>query len=190
MLRYSRYNIVILMAATAWLMMAFSSCIVCGFDSYTVLFMCLQRNFICGHLKSTVYESNPQTTQEMKDNTSHAVAAIKITMLYRLCLNTIRRAQLCIDAAGNHFQHLLWRYILWSFDYCNNFCIYSMLRIRATFSWPILYNRNVWWAKQIVNLKKYMSSTVAFMELPISFHEDSHYEHSPSSHFSFPLSPV
>jgi len=26
------------MAATAWLMLSFSSCIVCGFDSYTVLF--------------------------------------------------------------------------------------------------------------------------------------------------------
>jgi len=38
MLRYTRCNIVILMAATAWLMLSFSSCIVCGFDSYTVLF--------------------------------------------------------------------------------------------------------------------------------------------------------
>ena len=37
MLRYTRCNIVILMAATAWLMLYFSSCIVCGFDSYTVL---------------------------------------------------------------------------------------------------------------------------------------------------------
>ena len=32
-LRYTRCNIVILMAATAWLMLSFSSCIVCGFDS-------------------------------------------------------------------------------------------------------------------------------------------------------------
>jgi len=31
------------MAATSWLMMSFSSCIVCGFDSYTVLFKCPQR---------------------------------------------------------------------------------------------------------------------------------------------------
>jgi len=38
MLRYTRCNTVILMAATAWLMLSFSSCIVCGFDSYTVLF--------------------------------------------------------------------------------------------------------------------------------------------------------
>jgi hypothetical protein len=38
MLRYTRCNIVILMVAAAWLMLPFSSCIVCGFDSYTVLF--------------------------------------------------------------------------------------------------------------------------------------------------------
>jgi len=38
MLRYTRCNIVILIAATAWLMLSFSSCVVCGFDSYTVLF--------------------------------------------------------------------------------------------------------------------------------------------------------
>jgi len=43
MLRYNRCNTVILMAATAWLM-SFSSCIGCGFDSYTALFKCLQRN--------------------------------------------------------------------------------------------------------------------------------------------------
>jgi len=35
MLSYTRCNIVIFMAATAWLMLSFSSCIVCGFDSHT-----------------------------------------------------------------------------------------------------------------------------------------------------------
>ena len=74
--RYTRCNIVILMAATAWLILSFSSCIVCGFDSYTVLFKCPQRNFLWGHLKSTV-------------NISHAVAAIKITMLHRVYFNMV-----------------------------------------------------------------------------------------------------
>ena len=46
MLRYTRCNIVILMAATALLMLSFGSCIVCGFDSYTVLFKCTQRKFL------------------------------------------------------------------------------------------------------------------------------------------------
>ena len=44
MLRYTRCNIVILMAAAAWLVLSFSCCIVSGFDSYTVLYKCLQRN--------------------------------------------------------------------------------------------------------------------------------------------------
>jgi len=51
MLRYTRCNVVILMAATAWLM-SFSSCIMCGFDSYTLLFKCPQRT-LWGHLRST-----------------------------------------------------------------------------------------------------------------------------------------
>jgi len=45
--------------------------------------------------------------QVLKGNISHAVAAIKITMLHQVYLNMIRRAQLCIDVGGNHFQHLL-----------------------------------------------------------------------------------
>jgi len=69
--------------------MSFSSCIVRGFDSYTVLFKCHQRNFLRGHLKSTVYESNPRKIQELKDNISHAVAAIKIGMLHPVYLNMV-----------------------------------------------------------------------------------------------------
>jgi len=38
-------------------------------------------------VKSTVYESNPHTIQELKDNISHEVAAIKITMLHRVYVN-------------------------------------------------------------------------------------------------------
>ena len=142
MLRYTQCNIVILMAATAWLMLSFSSSIVCGFDSYTVLFKCPQKKFSLGTLEKYVYESNPHTIQELKDNISHTVAAIKITMLHRAYLNMIRRAQLRIDAGGNHFQHLLWWYILSAFGYCINFCIYVMLRTRDTFTWPTLYKKH------------------------------------------------
>jgi len=66
-------------------------------------------------------------------------AVIKITMLHRVYRNVIRRTQLCIDAEGNQFQHLLLWYILSAFGYRINFCIYAMLRTRATFSWPTLY---------------------------------------------------
>jgi predicted transcriptional regulator len=65
------------------------------------------RLFLWGHLQSTVYETNPHTIQELKDDISHAVAAIDITILHLVYLNMIRRAQLCIDAGGNYFQHLL-----------------------------------------------------------------------------------
>ena len=61
------------------------------------------------------------------------------SLFHRVYLNMIRRAQLCIDPAGNHLQHLLSRHILSAFGYCINFCIYVMLRTQATFSWPILY---------------------------------------------------
>jgi hypothetical protein len=63
--------------------------------------------FLWGHLKSTVYETNPHTIQELKDIT-HAVAAIDVTILRQVYLNMIRRAQLCSDAAGGQFQHNLW----------------------------------------------------------------------------------
>jgi len=51
MLRYTRCNTVILMAATAWLMLSFSFCIVRRFDSYTVLFKCPKRTFFLGTLE-------------------------------------------------------------------------------------------------------------------------------------------
>ena len=71
-LRCTRCNIVILMTAAAWLILSFSSCIVCGFDSYTVLFKCLQRKF-----------------PPPEDKISHAVTVIKITMLRRVYLNMV-----------------------------------------------------------------------------------------------------
>jgi hypothetical protein len=65
------------------------------------------RNFLWGPLKGTVYESNPHTIQELKDNISHADGSIKITTLHQVYLNMIRRALLCIAAEGENFQHLL-----------------------------------------------------------------------------------
>jgi len=45
MLWYTGCNLVIMMSATEWLVLCYSSCIVCGFDSCTELFKCLQRKF-------------------------------------------------------------------------------------------------------------------------------------------------
>ena len=81
MLRYTRCNMVILMAATAWLMWSFSSRIVCGFDSYTVMFKCPQRKFLPGWRGEKFFD--------LTDNISHADAAIKIIMLHRVYLNMV-----------------------------------------------------------------------------------------------------
>ena len=129
MLRYTRCNIVILMAATAWLMLSFSSAS-CA-DLIRIPYFSLE------HLESTVYESNPhliQTEGHQPRSCSHQNHYV--TSVY---LNTIRSAQLCVDAGGNHFQFLLLRYVLSTLGDCINFCIYTMLRTRATFSWRILY---------------------------------------------------
>ena len=40
-------------------------------------------------MKSAVYESNPHKIQELKDNITHAVAAIKIIMLHPVYLNMV-----------------------------------------------------------------------------------------------------
>jgi len=58
------------MAATVWLMLSFSSCTVCGFDSYTVLFYCPRRKF----------------------------SAIKMTVLHRIYLNMVT-ARLLTDCS-------------------------------------------------------------------------------------------
>ena len=57
------------------------------------------RNFLWGHLQSKVYESNPHTIQQLKDNISHAVAAIKITTLHRVYLNMVT-ARLLTDCSN------------------------------------------------------------------------------------------
>jgi len=56
-----------------------------------------------GTLEKYVYESNPYTIQELKDNISHAVAAIKITILHRVCLNmvTARLLNNCSNTVRN-----------------------------------------------------------------------------------------
>jgi len=95
MLRYTGCNIVIVMAVTAWRMLFFRSCILCGFDSHTLL-------FLWGNLKSTVYESISHTVQDLKD-IRHAVAAIRITKLHPVYLNmvTVRLLTNCSNALRN-----------------------------------------------------------------------------------------
>ena len=111
MLRYTRCNIVILMANHVEVYPIqhsdFDGCncvadIVLQF-LYRVRIWFVYRTFPWGHLKSTVYERNPHTIQEVKDNISHTVAAIKITMLHRIYLNMVTAGLLtnCSNALPN-----------------------------------------------------------------------------------------
>ena len=103
MLRYNRCDIVILMAATAWWCCP-SVPVSCADLIRVPYFSSVPREIL-------IYELNQHSIQELKDNISHAVTAISITVLHPVYRNMIRRAQLCIDAEGNHLQHRLWWHI-------------------------------------------------------------------------------
>jgi len=143
------------MAATAWLMSSFSSCIVWGFDSYTVFFKCPQRKLLpphpacrgifSGDTWKVRYTNQIPTRYRNWRTTSATQLQPSKSLLHGVYLNMIRCVQLCIDAGGNHLQHLLWWYTLSAFGYCIDFCIYAMLRTWANFSWPTLYNQQKRW---------------------------------------------
>jgi len=125
LLRYTRFNLVILMAAV------FSG------DTWKVRY------------------TNQIRTRHRNWRTTSATQLQPSKLLLHPVysyLNMIRRAQLCIDAGGNHFHRPLWWYILSAFGYCINFCIYAMLRTRANFSLPILYNCDVLFQGSISSL--------------------------------------
>jgi len=92
MLRYARCNIVIVMAATAWLMLYFSSCIVCGFDLYTVLLKCPQRKFLGdgGEIWKVRYTNQIHARyRNWRTTSATQFAAITITMLHPVYLNMV-----------------------------------------------------------------------------------------------------
>ena len=135
MLRYTRCNIVILMAATAWLILSFGSCIVCGFGSCTVFLKCPEKNLLWGHLKSTVYESYPRTIQNWR-----TTSATKLYPPKSLCY---------IRYTSTWLQHNCWLTVQ------TLYALYAMYILmperisqghvqngrRATFSWPTLYKQ-------------------------------------------------
>jgi hypothetical protein len=65
------------------------------------------RLFSLGTLEEHVVRNKSAHNTGLKDNISHAVAAIDVTILRRVYLYMISRAQLCSDAAGGQFQHHL-----------------------------------------------------------------------------------
>ncbi|KAJ9576584.1 hypothetical protein L9F63_025521 [Diploptera punctata] len=63
--------------------------------------------FLWGHLKGTVYNNRPRTIDALKENIRTENQAINADILAKTSDNMVRRIQACLDANGEHFQHLL-----------------------------------------------------------------------------------
>ena len=60
-----------------------------------------------GKLKGQVYSNNPQTLEALEASISNAIAAITPEELQRVFLSLIRRAEICLEASGGHFENVL-----------------------------------------------------------------------------------
>jgi hypothetical protein len=63
--------------------------------------------YLWGYLKGKMYENNPKTIDELKENIHRSIEAININVLRKVSLNVISCAKKCVEAQGGHFQHLL-----------------------------------------------------------------------------------
>ncbi|KZC08925.1 hypothetical protein WN55_00316, partial [Dufourea novaeangliae] len=63
--------------------------------------------FLWGALKNSVYQEVPATPENMKQQIIAACARISSETIRHARDAAIRRLQLCIDANGHHFEHLL-----------------------------------------------------------------------------------
>ena len=63
--------------------------------------------YLWGYLKGKVYEQNPHSIDELKDNIRNCISSITQAELERVFLNMLKRTQTCLDGGGGHFQHLL-----------------------------------------------------------------------------------
>ena len=63
--------------------------------------------FLWGYLKSRVYRNRPQTKDDLRRNITAEINNIDIDMLRRVSNNMVKRATMCLQEEGGHFQHLL-----------------------------------------------------------------------------------
>ena len=63
--------------------------------------------YLWGNVKNKVYKTNPHTLDKLKQNIRTEINAISEAELMRVNANFPRRCRICIDAEGQHFQHLL-----------------------------------------------------------------------------------
>ena len=58
-------------------------------------------------LHHKVYKTSPHTLDELKQNIMTEINTISEAELMRMNANFLRRCRRCINAEGQHFQHLL-----------------------------------------------------------------------------------
>ena len=63
--------------------------------------------YLWGKLKGSVYGDNPRITDELKQKITSVIQNIQPDELERVFQNTQRRARLCLQVNGAHFQQLL-----------------------------------------------------------------------------------
>ena len=141
MLRYIRCNIVIVLAAAAWLMWSFRSCIVCGFDSYTVLFKYAQ--------------ISPPPRRGGEIFFSGDTWKVRYTNQIRTRCRIWRKTSATQLQPSESLRYIRYTSTWWQYDWwltVQTLCAMYILtpeRIsqghvqngrRATFSWPTLYN--------------------------------------------------
>ena len=66
--------------------------------------------FLWGHLKQVVYAHEPEEPEDpdhLRQLITEACQAVTPQMLQRARLSVIRRAEICINQGGQHFEHLL-----------------------------------------------------------------------------------
>ncbi|XP_015113023.1 uncharacterized protein LOC107038442 [Diachasma alloeum] len=62
--------------------------------------------FLWGYLKDQVYETEPETVEELVARLHAATTNVSAEMLQRVRMDVLRRIHACVAAGGGHFQHL------------------------------------------------------------------------------------
>jgi hypothetical protein len=63
--------------------------------------------FLWGILKDKVYKNRPRTIQDLRANITTEINNIDRDTLRCVSENTVKRANMCLQEEGGHFQHLM-----------------------------------------------------------------------------------
>ncbi|XP_020299364.1 uncharacterized protein LOC109863516 [Pseudomyrmex gracilis] len=63
--------------------------------------------FLWGHLKNLIYQNPVESLEDLEKQLYNAIATITSKMVQRAQDNLLRRANMCIQMDGLHFEHML-----------------------------------------------------------------------------------